>query len=166
MEKEKAPKKSSIVQVFMALIAILGAFCCYVMVASLFHLFRNPFENLSPWVNLSMWLDAMLTGLISLAILYQLFRLVKMIVKGDPFNAENPRRIRIVAYGVFVISISNLVFTSLRSFLLSRLHSDWSIAANILVKGSERIFFILGLLIIARLLDTGVRLQQDQNLTV
>jgi hypothetical protein len=165
MEDEIMIKKSSVVRVFTALIFILGAFYCYVVVGSLPRLLRNPWENLNPWVNLSLWLDSVFTGLIFLIILYQLFRLVKMITKGDPFNQENPRRIRNVAYGVFGISISNLVFTGLRSFL-TPWQSVWSDIANILLRGAERIFFILGLLIIAKLLDTGVRLQQDQNLTV
>ncbi len=165
MGSEINAKKSSIVRVFTGLIFILAAFYGYFVAVSLPRLFHNPWQNLNPWINLSLWLDSIFTGLIFFVILYQLFCLVKMIANGDPFNQENPRRIRIVAYGVFGISISNLVFTGLRSFL-TPWESDWALVKTILFRGAERVFFILGLLIIAKLLDTGVRLQQDQNLTV
>lgn len=166
MGNESAARRPAVVRVFTALIFILGAFCCYVVVTSVLHLFKNPWENLSPWVNLSMWLDVGLTALVSSAALYQLFRLVQRIAKGDPFNPENPRRVRNVAYAVLAISVFNLVFNYVRNGLMRGLTSEWSFAASVIIKGTERIFFILGLLIIAKLLETGVRLQQDQNLTI
>lgn len=165
MDNNQAAKRSPVVKIFLALIFVLAAFCCYVAGASLLELFHDPFENLSPWVNLSLWLDALLTALISLVILYQLFRLVQMVAKGDPFSPENPRRVRWVAYGVLAISVSNIAFRTLNHYFLHR-GAEWWMGMNVLIKGAERAFFILGLLIIAKLLDTGVRLQQDQNLTV
>jgi len=166
MRNENAARRSAVVRVFTVLIFLLGAFCGYVVVTSVLRLFHNPWENLSPWVNLSMWLDAAFTALFSLAALYQLFCLVQRIAKGDPFNSENPRRIRNVAYAVLAISLSNLAFHYVRNGLMRGIWSEWWFAANVLIRGAERVFFILGLLIIAKLLDTGVRLQQDQNLTI
>jgi hypothetical protein len=166
MGNESAGKRSAVVRVFTALIFILGAFCCYVVATSVFRLFHNPFENLSPWVNLSMWLNAMLTALFSLVVLYQLFRLVQMIVMGDAFNPTNPRRIRSVAYAVLAISVSNIVFRSLYNYFLHQSQAGWWMVTNVLIKGTEMAFIILGLLIIAKLLETGVRLQQDHNLTI
>jgi len=168
MGNESAAKRSAVVRVFTTLIFILGAFCCFVVVTSVFHLFKNPWENLSPWVNLSMWLDAGLTALISSAALYQLFRLVQRISKGDPFSPDNPRRVRNVAYAVLAISVSNLVFNYVRNSLMRGrgVAWEWWFTGTVLFKGAERIFFILGLLIIAKLLEIGVRLQQDQNLTI
>lgn len=165
MANDEAHKTSPIVRIFIVLIFILSAFCCYVIGASLLQLLHNPFENLSPWVNLSLWLDALLTALISLVILFQLFRLVQMVAKGDPFSPENPRRIRCVAYAVLAISVSNIAFRTLNHHYL-HYGSEWWMGMNVLIKGAERAFFILGLLIVAKLLETGVRLQQDQNLTV
>jgi|GEM_PF-2414446 len=166
MGNENPSKRSAVVRVFTVLIFLLGAFCCYVVVTSVYRLFHNPWGNLSPWVNLSMWLNAMLTALFSLVVLYQLFRLVQMIVKGDPFNPANPRRIRAVAYAVLAISVSNIVLRTLYNYFLHQSHADWWMAMNVLIKGTEMVFIILGLFIIAKLLDTGVRIQQDQNLTI
>jgi len=165
MDNDQAAKRSPVVKIFLGLIFVLGAFCCYVAGASLVRLLHKPWKNVSPWVNLSLWLDALLTALISLVILYQLFRLVQMVAKGDPFSPENPRRIRRVAYAVLAISVSNIAFRTLNHYFLNR-GAEWWMGMNVLIKGVERAFFILGLLIIAKLLDTGVRLQQDQNLTV
>ena len=165
MDNDKAEKTSPVVRIFMGLIFILAVFCCYVVAASLLELFHNPYENLSPWVNLSLWLDALLTALLSLLILFQLYRLVQMVAKGDPFSPENPRRVRCVAYAVLAISVSNIAFRTLNHYYLHR-GAEWWMGMNVLIKGAERAFFILGLLIIAKLLETGVRLQQDQNLTV
>ncbi len=165
MDNDQTAKRSPVVRIFMVLIFILAVFCCYVVGASLLELFHNPYENLSPWVNLSLWLDALLTALISLVILFQLFRLVQMVAKGDPFSPENPRRVRSVAYAVLAISVSNIAFRTLNHYSM-HLEAGWWMGMNVLIKGAERAFFILGLLIVAKLLETGVRLQQDQNLTV
>ena len=165
MGNGSSAKGSAMVRVFTVLIFLLGAFCGYVVVSSALRLFHNPWENLSPWVNTSLWLDAAFTALFSMAALYQLFRLVQRIAKGDAFNPDNPRRVRNVAYAVLAISVSNIAFRTLNNYLLHR-GAEWWMGTNVLIKGAERIFFILGLLIIAKLLETGVRLQQDQNLTI
>lgn len=166
MEKDKrAGKRLWIIGVFVVFLILLAGFYAFVTISSAISLFRNPWPNLSPWVHLSMYLDSMLFGLVFLAILYQLYRLVKMIAKRDPFNPENPQRIRGVALGVFGISLVNLVFFVIR-FLTSPFMSKDSFWGTLLIRGAERIFFILGLLIVAKVLETGVRMQQEQNLTI
>ena len=50
-----------------------------------------------------------LIKLLYLLIVYQLFRLLGLIKKGDPFNQESPKRIRSIAYYTFGMAAINVI---------------------------------------------------------
>jgi hypothetical protein len=154
MNNESTGKVRKPVGVFVALITILAAFNAYVVIKALLRAARNPWPDLSPWVNLSQWLDAAAGGLLLLVILSLLYRLMRSLAKGDPHDPANPRRVRSVALAAFGIIVANLVFTGLR-FLLTPWESSWSAWTAVLVRDVERLVFILGFLIVARLLGSA-----------
>jgi hypothetical protein len=113
----------------------------------------------------------MLSDVLYLLILYQVFRLLLKVGKGDPFDPVNPRRIRKVAYGAFGIAAITLLYEVIMMFVLFKDSYDPNVTTfhkilNVLVRSAQMALFGLGILIIAKILESGVRLQQEQNLTI
>jgi hypothetical protein len=119
-------------------------------------------------VNLSFFLNSALTCLLYLLIIYQLFRLLGLIHKGDPFNPDSPKRIRLIAYYTFSMAAVNALLSSVRTITMSGFPfpSFWPSLTNFLLRGTQTVLFGIGILIMAFVLEVGVRLRQDQNLTV
>jgi hypothetical protein len=118
--------------------------------------------------NLSMFLNSALTGVLYLVIIYQLYRLIGLITRGDPFNQESPKRIRRIAYYTFGMAAINTVGESVRHISIPGFSSPnfWLSMTSTLLRGAQTVLFGVGILIIAFVLDVGTKLQQDQNLTV
>lgn len=151
MVDESSEKVHNPVAGFVAMAAALAAFNAYVAIKALLRAARNPWPDLSPWVNLSQWLDPAIGGLLLLVILAILHKMIRSLAKGEPLDPANPRRVRLVAVAAFGIIVANLVFTGLR-FLLAPWESSWSAWTAVLIRDVERFVFILGFLIVARLL--------------
>jgi hypothetical protein len=151
MVNESSARARKPVAAFAAMAAVLAAFNAFVAIKAMFRAARNPWPDLSPWVNLSQWLDAAAGGLLLLVILAHLYGLTRSLAKGEPHDPANPRRVRSVALAALGIIAANVVFTGLR-FLLTPWESSWSAWTAVLVRNVERLVFILGFLIVARLL--------------
>lgn len=112
-----------------------------------------------------------LPRLFYLLIVYHLFRLLGLLNKGDPFSPESPKRIRTIAYYIFGMAAittgweleSVLTIIANQGFPYPEF---WPNLISFLLNVSETVFFGLGIFIIAIVLEAGVRLQQDQRLTV
>jgi hypothetical protein len=102
---------------------------------------------------------------ILLWILYHLRKLGRMMSSGQPFDLINPRRIRKIAYGVFAWIPVGII----GEYLLGPVKGPrtwWDIMSLLWQRLFVLAFLGLVILVIAKVFEVGVRLQQDQNLTV
>jgi hypothetical protein len=177
MAKNIPMKELSLSRIFKWLLIFFGIIYAAAFVLSLlcFPQFR---EHIFHPYTLAMLIGALihflgysLTKLFYLLIVYQLFRLLGVIKKGDPFNPKSPKRIRSIAYYTFGMAAIKAV-TELESVLTIIANQGfpypefWPNLMSFLLVVSEIVFFGLGIFIIAIVLEAGVRLQQDQRLTV
>ena len=115
--------------------------------------------------SISVFCDRFLPGLIFIFIAYSIFKLIGLIFRGEPFSPASPRYIRRIGYAVFGLAATNGVVDAISAFtppvnFISRAFI-W-----ILLGGLSTLLVGFGFLVIARVIEAGVRLQQDQNLTV
>jgi hypothetical protein len=174
MNEERPLRNRSSVGVFKVLLTVVALVYAFFFVLALFEFPEVWGPLLHPEVprflisNLSMLINSALTGVLYLVIIYQLYRLIGLITRGDPFNQESPKRIRRIAYYTFGMAAINTVGESVRHISLLGFSSPnfWLSMTSTLLRGAQTVLFGVGILIIAFVLDVGVKLQQDQNLTV
>ncbi len=174
MEKEKSDVTARItkdipyVRVYEILIGVLALFYFAGFVGILYTLVHDfPGPAKSRYVNfLAMQLSVLIIAIIYLIVLYQLYRLFVTVVRRDPYNPKNPGRIRIIAYGAFILAAVNMIHELV--FLLATYHapSIWEYIFWAVYRTAQMALFGLGILIVAKIHETGVRLQQEQNLTI
>ena len=119
---------------------------------------------------LSFLLNFGLAGPVYFYICDCIFRLVGLITNGESFTPSFPRHVRRIAYAVFLLALINAVANALSSLGTGPTAISWTIlsgtALRVLHGGLGALLLGFGFLVIARVIEVGVRLQQDQNLTV
>jgi hypothetical protein len=117
------------------------------------------------WDEVRIVLEKVLTGPIYFFIAYSIFKLISLISHGESFSPASPRHIRRIGCAVF-----GLAFVHALAALISELNSPqvhiYDSIIRVLYGGLSTLLLGFGFLVIARVLEVGVRLQQDQNLTV
>lgn len=110
-------------------------------------------------------------------ILYQLKEIAKTLANNKPFTEENPHRLRIMGYSMFVIDALFILFTlyhtistylmykgtNIRVYMWNRLTlTAQSPLANVIL------FFVIGciLLIMASIFEEAVLIKKDNDLTI
>ena len=113
--------------------------------------------------------------IIVLLIVHQLRLFLGSVKQGRPFDRENPKRIRRIGYLVFVLGPLEGIWSWLMSMKYMEQISlpGTSLAINesskqIVNINTDQHLIIMGLLIllIAQIFDEGVKMQQEQDLTV
>jgi membrane protease YdiL (CAAX protease family) len=94
-----------------------------------------------------------------------IYRLIKSITTGEPFGPSNPRRVRKVAYGVLALASVTFLEQSLQ-FIMRPYVPLKSLFYHLMGVPMWAAFFGLALLVIARVFEEGLRLKQDENLTI
>jgi uncharacterized membrane protein len=112
-----------------------------------------------------LYLAGLLTACIFLWIIYNLKKLLKTVDQGNPFEKDNPGRIRRIAYGVYVL-IPLQIFSKLIMIGFSEAAKTGNFVDLLLRDLMMPVFLGTAILVIARVFETGVRLQQDQSLTI
>lgn len=113
---------------------------------------------------LDVYIELLFRQVILFWILLHLQRIMLTITRGGAFDRRNPGWIRKVAYGAFAFALfrlaADLYWSGLPALKFNSLY--------MLVKGEpfRMALFGLGILIIGRAFESGVMIQQDQNLTV
>lgn len=114
---------------------------------------------------LSVTCHRVLPGFIYAFIAFNIFKLIGLISHGEPFSPASPRYIRGIGYAVFCLAAARAVVDAINAltppvnFLSGAVIWDLGSGLSTLLLG-------FGFLVIARVIEAGVRLQQDQNLTV
>ena len=121
----------------------------------------------SPETFLRLMLPALLTMIIGFVILWTLRNILRDVRHGDPFNLANVRRIATLAMMV----LANELAGFFNPLLLDSLMRDSLVAPGLTlgfkgeIHGSAGLFAFL-LLTLAEVFHHGLRLEQDQTLTV
>ena len=175
MSKEKSLRNRPPVRVFKVLLTVVSLIYAFFFILSLYtftQIWGPPFHPEIPRfliMNLSMFMNSVLTGLLYVVIIYQLIRLLGLIINGEPFNQESPKRIRRIAYCTFGMAAINAVAELTRHITMSSSISSkefWIVIVSFILRAAQTVLLGLGILIIAFVLEVGVRLQQDQSLTI
>lgn len=122
--------------------------------------------------NLSHWLGGIFLGLIYFWILYHLYRLLIVITKGEPFHAATPGRMRRIAYGAFALVVVRGAVNLAQGWASSAGSGPFmdmfknAFISNLMGEGLRMILLGVGILIMAEVFEAGVRLKQDQDLTI
>jgi hypothetical protein len=123
---------------------------------------KKPLFDLVTWATC---FRGMFSGAIFLWVLYPLRSLTCTVNGGRPFDITNPSRIRKIAFGVFAWIPVGII----GEYLLkpARGPITWVDFAGVLWQKAVVLGFLgLAILMIAEVFDVGVRLKQDQDLTV
>lgn len=114
--------------------------------------------------SISGFCDRILPGVLFFFMAYSIFKLISLISRGEPFSPASPRYIRRVGYAVFGLAAANAVVDAISGFSRAGFLSEKIVW--LLYRGLGTLLIAFGFLVIARVIEVGVRLQQDQNLTV
>jgi len=161
----------SSVRAFNVILKLLWFVCIY---GAVDFIIRTPRRfgllHEKPPVNLEWVLSSFMTNLLGLLIyfwiLYHLERLMRKIRKGNPFDPLNPVLIREVAYGVIAMAIVLAAYYCLNNIFRIRTHFSWLALRSEITQLLWLALIAAGILVIAKVFEMGVKLQQDQNLTI
>jgi hypothetical protein len=97
-------------------------------------------------------------------LLVHTYKLIKSVSKGEPFGSRNPRRIRKIAYGALALASVEFLEVSFIFLLFTRHFMGF--LYEFMGAPMWTAFFGLSLLVTARVFEEGLRLRQDENLTI
>ena len=133
--------------------------------ASAFPSFVHGTFGAAFWAEFRALLDKVLTGPIYFFIAYCIFKLIALVSRGEPFSPESPRHIRRIAYSVFGLGLLGAISAAILELIQNGVRVFEAII-HVLYGGLSTVLLGFGFLVIAKVLEVGVRLQQDQDLTV
>jgi hypothetical protein len=126
----------------------------------------HPEFGIKSWTaSIFFYLTSIVVSVIFLWIVWYLRKLIRTIKEGNPFLPENPGRIRKIAYAI-------LVWAPFELMTYGSMYRAFTIQSHIpggfiqLRPSLEMIFLGLVILVIAEVFKQGVKLQQEQDLTV
>jgi len=170
MAKKDTFFRMSSVRAFRAFISILWiiglAALFFDAVLMLFSLLKSPLMKEKGIIySGSIYLASLLTVVVFLWIIHYLRKLVQTVEQNHPFDQANPGRIRRIAYGVFVwmpLRIFSEVMLKGPSGVLKTENFFDLLRSDVLML----VFLGTAILVIAKVFEAGVRLEQDQTLTI
>jgi hypothetical protein len=119
------------------------------------------------YLMIDVYFDPFLKRLIFLWILIHLQGIVLTISRKDPFNKRNSARIRKIAYGAFAFAIVDILNEMYWYYWLKQEKPEMGVLVTFLRGDVGRMILVgVGILIIAKAFKMGIKLQEDQNLTV
>jgi hypothetical protein len=113
----------------------------------------------------SFYFAALLYEAVFLWILYHLRKLLKTVEQGNPFEKRNPIWIRHIAYGFFFWIPLQVIEKVMRKGISYVFQTDYWVGIlffNLVMP----LFIGMVIFVIARVFEAGVRMQQDQSLTI
>ena len=147
------------------LITLLVLYGCVLVSTTLFLATVTPSFSLHPWLEIRVFLDKVLSGAIYFFIAYNIFKLIGLVSRGEPFSPGSPLYIRRIAYSVLGLGLITAIVSMI--FELTQTGARLAEAIiRVLYGGLGTALLGFGFLVIARVLEVGVRLKQDQDLTV
>ena len=119
------------------------------------------------YLMIDVYFDPFIKRLVFLWILIHLQGIVLTISRKDPFNKRNPSRIKKIAWGAFAYAIGEILYDVYWSYWLQGQRVKSGDIVSFLRGDVGRMILIgVGILIIAKAFKMGIKMQEDQNLTV
>lgn len=119
------------------------------------------------WDEIKVVVDKVLTGPVYFYIAYCIFKLIGLISRGEPFSPASPKHIRRIGYSVFGLALLHAAASAIGEFNTPGVSVNITDAAiRILYNGLSPLLVGFGFLVIAKVIEVGVSLKQDQDLTV
>ena len=123
----------------------------------------KPIPGLLPEIKFV--LDKVLTGPVYFFVAYRIFKLIALVSRGEPFSQASPRHIRAIGYAVFVLALLHAAAAAISESGSSVIqYPDPLIRAA--YSGLSAALVGFGFLVIARVIEVGVALKRDQDLTI
>jgi Na+/melibiose symporter-like transporter len=113
----------------------------------------------------SMYFAVLLSEAVFLWIIYHLRKLLKTVEQGNPFERRNPVWIRHIAYGFLFWIPFQVIETIMSKGISYTFKTDYWVGV-LFFKIMLPLFIGMVILVIARVFEAGVRMQQDQSLTI
>jgi len=118
------------------------------------------------WDEIRVLLEKILTTPFYFFIAYCIFKLIALISRGESFSPASPWHIRRIGYAVFGLALLHIAAAAIYEFTAPEVVAVLNSVIRTLYGGLSTLLLGFGFLVIAKVLEVGVRLQQDQNLTV
>jgi hypothetical protein len=110
-------------------------------------------------------LERIAPGVVYFFIGWGIFKLIALVSRKEPFSPASPRYIRRIGYAVLVLAGVTAVIDVIKQLRWPvEVFSKFFMSAACSILSMILVGF--GFLVIARVIEVGVRLQQDQNLTI
>lgn len=170
MTKKEALLQASSVRALSAFVSILWivGIAAFFMnaVLVLISVLRSPLsEGKGLLYAAGIGLASLLTVGVFLWIIHHLRKLVRTVEQGHPFDNENPGSIRRIAYGVF-LWVPLRIFSKIMLEGISEVTQGGAFIDLLVRDFMIPVFLGTVILVIAKVFETGVRLRQDQSLTI
>lgn len=174
MAKNESPLQASSIKALNAFVSIIWIFGIITLIAVgvmiPIMLLASP-PSKENWILFAggLYLSSLILEGISLWIINHLKNLVETVEQGSPFDKKNPGRIRCIAYGVFAWVPVKIFYKLMHEGYFGSINNGnimdllWRPLFN---DFTTAIFIGIVILVIARVFEIGVRLQQDQSLTI
>ena len=117
------------------------------------------------WAEIRVLINKVLTGPIYAVVAYSIFRLVTLISRKDPFNLKSPAHIRRIGYSVFALGALHAIVNAISEWTSPGVRVPEALV-RVLYDGLGLLLLGFGFLVIAKVIEVGVALKQDQDLTV
>jgi hypothetical protein len=115
--------------------------------------------------SISVFCDRVVPGFLFFIIAYGIFGLIGLISRGESFSPKSPHYIRMIGYAVFGLFAASAIVDAISSFTPPVEFFSHAFMW-ILLRHLGTLLLGFGFLVIARVIEVGVKLQQDQNLTI
>jgi len=149
--------------VLYGLVFVSGAAAFMVLVLPPFALKPCP----ALWDEIKFLIDKVLTGPFYFFIAWSTFKLIALISRGEPFSPASPRHIRRIGYAVFGLALLHAGASAIGGLNTPGVSVNITdVVIRVLYAGLSTLLVGFGFLVIAKVLEAGVSLKQDQDLTV
>jgi hypothetical protein len=98
-------------------------------------------------------------------LLVHVYQLISAISNNATFGSENPRRVRKIAYGALALGVVTLLSEGL-IYLMTPVSTLKMLVYNLMGLPMWAFFFFFVLLVIARVFEEGLKMKENENLTI
>ena len=171
MTEKNMPSVASVLKALRLVLIVFiilygGVFAaCISFLITTFPAFNMHVSQAFFWGWIRIFLGRVLTGTIYFFVVWSIFKLIGLAKRGEFYSPPTPRHIRRIGHAVFGLAVIGATV-----FAINELTSPGVRVAEAIIQtlytNLGTLLLGLGFLVIAKVLETGVRLQQEQDLTV
>lgn len=164
---EVAPVVKALRITLITLLALYGVvfFNCALLLIRWFPAVKMGTPDAAFYVWIRVFLGKVLAGPFYLVIGLSIFKLIGLISRGEPFSLSSPRHIRRIGYAIFGLALINATVHAIELLTHPFVRMP-EVIVQVAYSGLATLLLGFGFLVIAKVIEVGVALRQDQNLTI